>query len=155
LDIPKPSIDPRELNFSVGGRWAGFRKRRGRFANLKPMADNFRRFQAGPDPFERTWQVEFRWLQTGISIRHADTVDVKFVVWTDGEPKQEKVLALPHPHLLALSSHAAHALTDAWCLKLAALHLKHMIESGEDLEKTLVTLSPADLERAAGIPQPV
>jgi hypothetical protein len=26
-----------------------------------------------------------------------------------------------------------------------------MIESGEDLEKTLVTLPPADLERAAGV----
>ena len=34
----------------------------------------------------------------GISIRHADTVDVKFVLWTEGEEKQEKVIALPHPH---------------------------------------------------------
>src|SRR5690606_21714904 len=38
------------------------------------MADNLRSFQAGPDPFGRMWNVEFRWLQTGISIRHADTV---------------------------------------------------------------------------------
>ena len=118
------------------------------------MVSNFRRFQAGPDPFDRLWEVEFRWLQTGISIRHADTVDVKFIVWTDDEPKQERVLALPHPDLLALSARTGHPLTDPWCLKLAAVHLKHMIESGEDLEKTLVTLSPADLERAAGIPQP-
>jgi hypothetical protein len=125
------------------------------------MADNFRRFQAGPDPFDRTWDVEFRWLQTGISIRHADTVDVKFIVWTDGhakqdtEPKQEKVIALPHPDLLDLSRRTGHPLTDPWCLKLAATHLRRMIESGEDLEKTLVTLSPADLERAAGVSQPV
>ncbi len=119
------------------------------------MPDNSRRFEAGPDPFGRVWEVEFRWLQTGISIRHADTVDVKFVVWTEGEPKQEKVLALPHPALLALSQQTGHPLTDAWCLKLAAGHLKHMIESVEDLEKTLVTLSPADLERAIGIAQPV
>jgi hypothetical protein len=119
------------------------------------MPDNFRRFEAGPDPFGRTWEVEFRWLQTGISIRHADTVDVKFVAWTVDEPKQEKVLALPHPALLALSQQTGHALTDPWCLKLAGTHLKHMIESGEDLEKTLVTLSSADLERAAGIAQPV
>ena len=121
--------------------------------------ENFRRFETGPDPSGRTWQVEFRWLQTGISIRHADTVDVKFVLWTEGpeeqrEAKQEKVLALPHPDLLALSAKTGHALTDPWCLKLAALRLKHMIESGEDLEKTLVTLSPADLERAAGALQP-
>lgn len=119
------------------------------------MADNYRRFQAGPDPFGRTWEVEFRWLQTGISIRHADTVDVKFVLWTEDEPKQEKVIALQHAELLALSVKAGHALTDPWCLKLAARHLNHMIETGEDLEKTLITLPAADLERAAEIPQPV
>ena len=121
------------------------------------MADNFRRFETGPDPFGRTWDVEFRWQQTGISIRHADTVDVKFLLWTNTpggeEPKQEKILALPHPTLLALSAKTGHALTDPWCLKLAARHLQSMIASGEDLEKTLVTLSPADLERAAGILQ--
>jgi hypothetical protein len=52
--------------------------------------------------------------------------------------------------LLALSAKTGHPLSDPWCLKLAANHLKYMIESGEDLEKTLVTLAPADLERAAG-----
>ena len=117
--------------------------------------ENSRRFEAGPDPFGRTWQVEFRWLQTGISIRHADTVDVKFVIWTEDEPKQERVIALPHPDLLALSAAVGHPLTDAWCLKLAASHLRYMIETGEDLEKTLVTASRADLDRAAGIAQPV
>ena len=113
------------------------------------MPDNFRRFTAGPDPFGRSWEVEFRWLQTGISIRHADTVDVKFLIWTEGEPRQEKVLALPHPDLLELSKEASHPLTDGWCLKLAAMHLRHVIESGEDLEKTLVTLSLEDLRAAA------
>ena len=101
------------------------------------------------------WQVHLNWLQTGISIRHADTVDVKFVVWTEGEEKQEKIIALSHPMLLALAAKSGHALTDAWCLKIAARHLKHMITSGEDLEKTLVTVSSADLESAAAVPQPV
>jgi hypothetical protein len=123
------------------------------------MVENSRRFDAGPDPFGRTWQVEFRWLQTGISIRHADTVDVKFVVWTadqnNPEPKQEKIIALPHALLLALAEKSGHPLTDGWCLLLAARHLKGMIESGEDLEKTLITLAPPDLERAAQIAQPV
>src|SRR5579884_3950014 len=118
------------------------------------MPDNFRRFQAGPDPFGRTWEVEFRWLQTGISIRHADTVDVKFLLWTEGEPRQEKVLALPHPDLLGLSQETGHTLTDAWCLKLAGTHLRTMIASGDDLEKTLITLSRDDLRRAAGVLQP-
>lgn len=103
--------------------------------------------------------MEFRWLQTGISIRHADTVDVKFVLWTEGpgerEEKQEKVIALPHPHLLTLSAETGHALTDPWCMRLAARHLKYMIESGEDLEKTLVTLSLPAMQRVASDLQPV
>jgi hypothetical protein len=115
------------------------------------MLETFRRFQAGPDPFGRTWEVELRWLQTGISIRHADTVDVKFIVWTEGEERQERIIALPHPDLLALSQEAGHALTDPWCMKLAAQHLKLMIESGEDLEKTLVTVTPLALRSAAGL----
>lgn len=113
------------------------------------MTENFRKFQAGPDPFGRKWDVEFRWLQTGISIRHADTVDVKFEVAPEGEPKQERVVALNEPDLLALSKKSGHPLTDAWCMKLAGLHLKTMIETGGDIEKTLVTAPYEDLERYA------
>ena len=110
---------------------------------------NHRQFQAGPDPFGRKWRVEFRWLQTGISIRHADTVDVKFEVYPEGDEPDERVIAMRHPELLELSKRTGHALTDPWCLKLAAIHLKRMIETGEDLEKTLVTAGMADLEAAA------
>jgi hypothetical protein len=113
------------------------------------MADNFRRFQSAADPFGRVWDVEFRWLQTAISIRHADTVDVKFNVWTTDEPKQERVVAINHPDLLKLSAKTGHPLTDPWCLKLAALHLKRMIETDEDMEKTLVTVPFPELEKHA------
>jgi hypothetical protein len=122
------------------------------------MVENIRRFQAGPDPFGRLWEVEFRWLQTGISIRHADTGDVKFILWSEGplekEDKQERVIALPHPLLLTLSAETGHPLTDSWCIRLAARHLKYMLETGEDLEKTLVTLSLPALQRSAGHLQP-
>lgn len=114
------------------------------------MPQNSRRFQA-TDPFGRKWEVEFRWLQTAISIRHSDTVDVKFVIFTEGEPVQERVIALRHPDLLALSRKTGHPLTDAWCLKLAATHLRRMIETAEDLEKTLVTVEPPELEEYAKI----
>ena len=113
------------------------------------MLENFREFQTGPDPFGRTWQVHLKWLQTGISIRHADTVDVKFAAAPDGERFEERIIALPHPVLLVVSEKVGHPLTDAWCLKIAALHLKHMIESGEDMDKTLVTPAPADIDRHA------
>jgi|SRR5271165_4386501 len=113
------------------------------------MVENFRKFKAGPDPFGRMWDVEFRWLQTGISIRHADTVDVKFEVATEDEPKSEKVIALMHPDLLRLSKSTGHPLTDPWCMKIAGLHLKNMIETGEDMEKTLVTIHFEQMDRYA------
>jgi len=106
--------------------------------------ENFRQFDAGPDPFGRTWKVEFKWLQTAISLRHSDTVDVKFVVHGDGT-RGEKTIALPHADLLALVQKTGRPMTDAWCSRLAALHLQHLIETGEDMEKDLVTLSPEEL----------
>jgi hypothetical protein len=109
------------------------------------MMQTSREFQAGPDPFGRIWHVHFNWLQTGISIRHADTVDVKFAAAPEGEEFEERVIALPHPALLEVSHNVGHPLTDSWCLKIAALHLKHMIESGEDFEKTLVTPMPEEI----------
>jgi hypothetical protein len=114
------------------------------------MIENFRLFDAGPDPFGRTWHVEFRWQQTAISIRHSDSVDVKFHI-TNGKDTQEKVIALRLPDLMALAKKSGRPITDAWCMKLAALHLKQMIETDEDMDKTLVTALPEDLERANAI----
>lgn len=99
------------------------------------------------DPFDRPWHVEFRWLQTGISIRHADTIDVKFALHSADEV-QEKVIALPHPLLLALASRSGHELTDAWCFRLAASHLRGMIHSWADMDKGLVTLTAPELDAA-------
>ena len=109
------------------------------------MLKTFREFELGPDPFGRKWRVHFRWLQTAISIRHADTVDAKFGVSADGAPFEERIVALPHPALLVLAHSSGVPLSDGWCMKLAALHLQHMIESGEDIEKTLVTPLPEEL----------
>jgi hypothetical protein len=110
------------------------------------MSDYYRTFEAGPDPFGATWKVEFRWAQNGISIRHADTVDVKFEI-SNGDIREEKVIALPHKLLLQASHDTGQPVTDPWVNRIAAMHLKKMIESAEDIEKTLVTLD-ADSIRA-------
>jgi hypothetical protein len=96
---------------------------------------NFRQFEAGPDPFGRKFQVFFKWLQTAISIRHSDTV--------------EKTIALPHTALLAVSRDAGRKMDDPWCSRLAELHLLHLVETGEDMEKDLVTVTLPDLKRYA------
>ena len=108
------------------------------------MTDNFRHFTLGPDPAGRTWQVDFLWLQTAVSIRHSDSVDVKFLL-TSGDTRIEKVVSLRHPDLVDLSRTAGRPLTDAWCMRLAARHLAKMIETGADFEKALATAEPAEL----------
>jgi len=40
-------------------------------------------------------------------------------------------------------------MTDAWCSRLAALHLSRLIETGEDMEKDLVTAPAAELAEYA------
>ena len=107
---------------------------------------NFREFEAGPDPFGRPWSVEFKWLLTAISTRHSDSVDVKFILRSD-DITCEKTIALRHPDLLELSERTGHPLTDPWCSRLAALHLKSIVETGEDMEKDLVTPSLEQLTR--------
>ena len=106
---------------------------------------NFRQFEAGPDPFGRKFQVMLKWLQTAISIRHADTVDVKFVLVDDNEARAERPSRLQNADLLTVSHQTGRKIEDPWCTRLAALHLKHLIETGEDMEKDLVTVPLADL----------
>jgi hypothetical protein len=109
----------------------------------------FRQFESGPDPFGRKYQVLFKWLQTAIALRHADAVDVKFILTDEAGARTEKTISLPHPELLALSQATRRAMDDPWCARLAAAHLQRLIETGEDMEKDLVIVPAADLERYA------
>lgn len=111
------------------------------------MMPNFREFEAGPDPFGHKFQVFFKWLQTAISTRHSDTVDVKFVLVDDSGERSEKTIALPHADLVRVSRETGRAMDDPWCSRIAALHLRYLIETGEDMEKDIVTVLPADLQR--------
>ena len=109
------------------------------------MSDNFRRFDV-IDPFGRSWQVEFRWQQNAISIRHSDSVDCKFYI-SSGEESRELVVALPHPLLGAAAKARGREISDAWCLRLAGLHVRHMIATWDDMETSIATLQAADVER--------
>ena len=110
---------------------------------------NFSKFEAGADPFGRKFQVMFKWLQTAISIRHADTVDVKFILQDASGARTEKTMALPHALLVELSRATGRKMDDAWCARIAELHLLRQVETGEDMEKDLVTLSAAELKEHA------
>jgi len=108
---------------------------------------NFREFEAGPDPFGRKFKILFKWLQTAISIRHSDTVDVKFLIVDENGDRTQKTIALPHSELQRVSRKTSRPMDDPWCARIASLHLQHLIATGEDMEKDLVTVLPADLKR--------
>ena len=107
---------------------------------------NFRQFEAGPDPFGRKFQILFKWMQTAISLRHADTVDVKFILVDDQGGRTEKTIALPHADLFRVAAEAGRKVDDPWCSRLGAMHLRRLVETGEDMEKDLVTVSLAELK---------
>lgn len=108
------------------------------------MIENFRYFEAA-DPFGQNWQVKFLWQQNAITIRHADTIDVKFLL-ISGETREEKVVAISHPVMLEISAKIGKPITDSWISRLAAVHLRRMIETWEDMDKTIVSPSLAELE---------
>ena len=110
--------------------------------------ENFREFSCGPDPFGRTWQVWFKWLQTAISIRHSDSVDVKFILRSEDESMQ-KTIAMPHLTLRELAKTMNIGMSDAWCARLAKQHLEHLVLSAEDMEKDILTPSLAQLTHYA------
>jgi len=107
-------------------------------------------FQVTSEITGESYQVVFCWLQTAISLRHSDTVDVKFLVNGAG-----KIVALPHAALEEACRQAGVPLTDDWCTRIAARHLREALQSGADAEKDLLTLPPARVEelvRVAGRP---
>ena len=113
---------------------------------------NFREFEAGPDPFGRKFNVLFKWLQTAISIRHSDTVDVKFILVDENGGRVQKTIAMPHAELQQVSRETNRPMDDAWCSRIAAHHLLYLVSTGEDMEKDLVTLNRREIEtQAAGI----
>jgi hypothetical protein len=47
------------------------------------------------------------------------------------------------------SSAHGREITDSWCMKLGGMHLIEMISTWQDMDKNLVTSTPAELEHYA------
>ena len=107
--------------------------------------ENFRDFQIGPDPFGQTWHALFKYLQTGISIRHSDSVDVRFVL-DNGTDRMQKTVVLPHADVRAYAERSGRKISDAWCSRIAGLKLQRAIENAEDIEKDYLLVTPKEIE---------
>jgi hypothetical protein len=111
--------------------------------------ENFRDFSAGQDPFGRTWSAQFKYLQTGISIRHSDSVDVCYIL-DNGEEQMRKTVVIPLAEIRAYAERTGRPISDSWCSRIAASKVRRMIETAEDLEKEYLPVSPREIAEYDG-----
>jgi len=75
-------------------------------------------------------------LIVAIATRHADAVDIKFLV--DGRPVW---VALPHPAWVEYKNRTGKLITDSLAIEIAGHFLKTALESGEGLGREMYSLT--------------
>ncbi|MGA9473618.1 MAG: hypothetical protein WBV36_14220 [Terriglobales bacterium] len=80
--------------------------------------------------------VLYQALIVAIATRHADAVDIKFLV--DGRPVW---VALPHPAWVEYKKRTGKQITDPLAMDIAGHFLKTSLESGEGLGREIYSLT--------------
>ncbi len=106
---------------------------------------NFRDLKLGPDPFGRMWHAQFKYLQTGISIRHSDSVDVCYIL-DNGDERVRKTVVIQNADIRAYGARTGRPVSDAWCSRIAMCKLRYVIETAEDLEKEYLPVTAQEIE---------
>ena len=75
-------------------------------------------------------------LIVAISTRHADAVDIKFLV--DGRPVW---VALPHPAWVEYQKRTGKLITDPLAIEIAGHYLKTALETGEGVGREMYSLT--------------
>lgn len=75
-------------------------------------------------------------LVVAIATRHADAVDIKFLV--DGRPVW---VALPHPAWVEFKNRTGKVITDRLAIEIAGRYLKAALESGEGVGREMYSLT--------------
>lgn len=78
-------------------------------------------------------------LIVAIATRHADAIDVKFLV--DGKTVW---VALPHPAWVEYKKRTGKAITDSLAVEIAGHYLKSALESGDGLGREMYSLTVAE-----------
>ncbi|MGA8622674.1 MAG: hypothetical protein WB660_29650 [Candidatus Sulfotelmatobacter sp.] len=78
-------------------------------------------------------------LIVAIATRHADAVDIKFLV--DGNPVW---VALPHPAWVEYRKRTGTMITDSLAVEIAGHYLKSALEAGEGLGREMYSLTVAE-----------
>jgi len=81
----------------------------------------------------------YQCLIVAIATRHADAVDVKFLV--DGRPVW---IVLPSPAWVEYKNRTGKTITDALAIEIAGHYLKTALESGEGVGREMYSLTVAE-----------
>lgn len=81
-------------------------------------------------------------LVAAISTRHADAIDIKFLV--DGQPVW---VALPHPAWVEYQRRTGRVITDPLAIRIAGHFLASAIEEGSESGREMYALTVADTLR--------
>jgi hypothetical protein len=79
-------------------------------------------------------------LIVAIATRHANAVDIKFLV--DGCPVW---VALPHPAWVEYEKRTGKAITDPLAIEIAGHYLKTALESGEGMGREMYSLTVSEM----------
>ena len=124
----------------------GGRRRRGLPADLGLRysfdMSMYRDFQATDRWTKKQVHCIYQALIVAISTRHADAVDVKFLV--DGRTVW---VALPHPAWVEFKKRTGKAITDPLAIEIAGHYLKTALESGEGVGREMYSLTVAETLR--------
>jgi hypothetical protein len=96
----------------------------------------FQDFQAIDRWSKNTVHCVYQALIVAIATRHADAVDIKFLV--DGRPVW---VALPHPAWVEYKNRTGKAITDSLAVEIAGHYLKTQLESGEGVGREMYSLT--------------
>jgi len=84
----------------------------------------------------RPLHCRYQALIVAIATRHADAVDIKFLV--ENRPVW---IALPHPAWVEYNQRTGQIISDPMAVQIAGHYLKWAIESGEDNGREMYTLT--------------
>jgi hypothetical protein len=96
-------------------------------------------FQAADRWSKKKVHCIYQALIVAIATRHADAVDIKFLV--DGRPVW---VALPHPAWVEYKNRTGKTITDPLAIEIAGHYLKTALESGEGVGREMYSLTVED-----------
>jgi len=108
----------------------------GRYSYCCCISNMYTDFTATDRWTKKNVHVLYQALIVAIATRHADAVDIKFLV--DGRPVW---VALPHPAWVEYKKRTGKQITDSLAMDIAGHFLKTALETGEGLGREMYSLT--------------